>query len=63
MLCVMNQGGVLTLWAEVDTSKPSRHAYIEIHGTGNPQDHVESTRTYLGSAIVEPFVWHVYFRL
>jgi hypothetical protein len=60
-ICVMNQGGVLTMWAEVNTSLPKSTMEIEVHGTGNPQDSTVSAK-YVGSAIVEPFVWHVYAR-
>lgn len=59
-LGVETQGGVLYLWAIVETENPRyRHAFYVV-GTGNPLpvDAVEST--YLGTVDEGPFVWHVF---
>ena len=33
---------------------------IEIIGTGNPMP--DGRRTFIGSAVIDPFVWHVFER-
>ena len=49
----------LMLWAEVDTTEPRVLRQLRIAGTGHPLDEYEK---YVGSVIVEPFVWHLYDR-
>lgn len=57
-LHVDNQNGQLTLWMEVETTESILARTICIVGTGNkiPSEAVR----YVGSAIISPFVWHVY---
>ena len=65
LLSVANQNGSLCLWAMVDPdlSKEKRHRYIEIIGTGNPiLVDVAIDRKFIGTAVVSPFVWHVFER-
>lgn len=62
-LSVANQNGSLCLWATVDPSKEKRHRYIEIIGTGNPMPMDTGVdRKFIGTAVVNPFVWHVFER-
>lgn len=58
ILAVDEQHGALTLWAEVDPSQPKVTRIIHIIGTGNPMP--EHLGDYLGTAVIDPFVWHVY---
>ena len=58
VLHVGNQGGVLCLWVLVDPDQPERAREFLICGTGHPVP--SGTHPYLGSAIVSPFVWHVF---
>lgn len=64
LLSVANQNGNLCLWAIVDPSKERRRRYIEIIGTGNPMPtDMGVDRKFIGTAVVNPFVWHVFERL
>lgn len=64
LLSVANQRGVLCLWAMVDPLKEKRPRYIEIVGTGNPMPvDMGVDRKFIGTAVVDPFVWHVFERL
>nr|WP_046285123.1 hypothetical protein [Mycobacterium sp. UM_NZ2] len=47
----------LTLWAEVS---PEEHTTTKIHvrGTGHPMTGAEGT--HIGTAVADPFVWHVF---
>lgn len=64
LLSVANQNGSLCLWAMVDPSKGSQPRYIEIFGTGNPiPTDMGVDRKFLGTAVVNPFVWHVFERV
>jgi hypothetical protein len=58
ILCVMNQQGSVTMWAEVDTTSVIKGRVFQIVGTGIPMPEVELT--YIGSVQQPPFVWHVY---
>jgi len=57
IVMVGNQDGTLCLWIEVDDQalKDPRKFYVK--GTGHP---IPSWMCYIGSAIIKPFVWHVY---
>ena len=58
-LSVANQRGKLCLWALIfDLSQPRVSRQIEIVGTGNPMS--SGRRVFIGTVIVEPFVWHVF---
>lgn len=61
LLSVGNQNGNLCLWARVDPDRPEETLTIEIIGTGNPIP--EAKRSFIGTVIIDPFVWHVYERL
>lgn len=60
VLHIGNQHGILTMWAEVDAAETNPIVYetLYIVGTGNPVP--DMARHHLGSAIIDPFVWHVY---
>jgi hypothetical protein len=69
ILSVDNQNGTICVWAEVDSDVPHNRYYsFRIVGTGNPIDFTtkpnETVRPYnfLGTVIMNPFVWHVYRR-
>ena len=59
-LFVGNQGGTLTLWAMVNPGMEQESVTVSIVGTGHPVD--DSDGAYVGSAIVDPYVWHVFVR-
>lgn len=64
ILSVANQNGSLCLWAMCDTKKPGEDRVIEIIGTGNPV-HMDMgvERTFIGTVVMNPFVWHVFERV
>lgn len=64
LLSVANQNGNLCLWAMVNPSKVNQHRYIEIIGTGNPV-YVDMgiDRKFIGTVVINQFVWHVFERL
>ncbi len=57
-LCVAGQGGIPHVWFSVDTETPTEYRIFGFTGTGCaiPVD----IKKYLGTAICEPFVWHVF---
>jgi hypothetical protein len=57
IVAVGNQEGSITLWAEVAPGRFTEARTFAIHGTGHP---IASDEDYIGTAIVPPFVWHVY---
>lgn len=57
LLCVGEQKGVITLWAEVDTDEILVTRKLTILGTGWE---LPENLIYLGTVFVGPFVWHVY---
>jgi hypothetical protein len=59
VLHVAAQGGLICLWARVDTERTSRVREFEIRGTGDP---LTDDLIYLGTAHIDPFVWHVFER-
>jgi hypothetical protein len=64
ILSVASQHGNLCLWAIVDEYKDKKERYIEIVGTGNPlRVNPGFDRKFIGTAVVDPFVWHVFERL
>lgn len=64
LLSVANQNGSLCLWAMVDADKPRDTRHIEIIGTGNPvPTDMGVDRKFIGTAVINPFVWHVFERL
>jgi hypothetical protein len=64
LLSVANQNGELCMWAKVDADQTIEARYIEIIGTGNPipQD-MGVDRRFIGTALINPFVWHVFERV
>jgi hypothetical protein len=57
VLHVREQGGVPTIWAEVDPSGPTHPPRLfVIAGTG----HDAPDGDYAGTCFCGPFVWHVY---
>jgi hypothetical protein len=47
----------LCIWCIVDTNQPIKAKTFAIRGTGG---NIESNLWYLTSAIVNPFVWHLF---
>lgn len=62
LLSVATQRGTLCLWALVEPDTNSNvNRIIEIFGTGHPVN--DGRRVFIGTALIEPFVWHVFERL
>lgn len=61
ILHVDNQRGELCLWALVTPGMITKDRVIEIIGTGQPMD--DYSRKHIGSAVVGPYVWHVFERM
>jgi hypothetical protein len=57
ILHVEPQEKTLCLWARVDPDAPLEGRAFVITGTGNP---VPEVVDHVGSAVVPPFVWHVW---
>lgn len=63
LLSVANQNGRLCLWAMVDGDRPLETRHIEIIGTGNPvPTDMGVDRRFIGTAVINPSVWHVFER-
>lgn len=62
LLSVANQNSSLCLWALVNPLKEYQKRHIEVIGTGNriPQQEPGVNRRFLGTAVIDPFVWHVF---
>lgn len=58
ILAAANQSGVLCIWAKVNPANASELRTIEIVGTGIPVDDYQ--RQFIGTVVIEPFVWHVF---
>ena len=58
ILSVAEQNGVICLWAVVDPEAEDGTRLIEIHGTGN--DFGPGNRLFLGTVVMNAFVWHVF---
>ena len=56
-LFVANQNDKVCAWFEVETDFEMETRTFLIHGTGHP---IPPGEFWRGSAIVGPFVWHVY---
>lgn len=52
------QRGALCLWAEVDPAARRVPRYLSVVGTGNPM--LDGRLAHVGTAQMDPFVWHVY---
>lgn len=59
ILSVANQRGNLCLWAKVNPrhNHPTNRI-IQIVETGNPIPNEEMT--FIGTVVIDPFVWHVF---
>lgn len=63
VLSVDEHRGQLCLWAMVDPqSRDVIQRRIEIIGTGNPIPELQSIfrRQFIGTVVMDPFVWHVF---
>lgn len=60
VVSVDNRRGELEVWAEVDTSQPSRTIDVVIVGTGNPMAGRVEDCAYVGHVIDGQFIWHIY---
>ena len=49
----------LCLWAQHRQDRPATERHFAICGTGHELPRLE-TRTYIGTVVTEPFVWHVF---
>jgi hypothetical protein len=58
LLHVGEKAGQLVLWAWVHTDEPPLERRIRVHGTGHPLGVYPGI--YVGTAIVGPYVWHVF---
>lgn len=64
ILSVKEQGGILMLYALVDTEKDTLNYEIEIYGTGYPMDGLHSVREFIDTVIMpNGLVWHIFKRL
>ncbi|MGS0526458.1 DUF7352 domain-containing protein [Zobellia nedashkovskayae] len=64
VLRVANQRNQIVIWALIDEYAKTDEYEIEVHGTGNPiYDSEKTKRKYLGTALCDPFVWHVFHRI
>lgn len=57
---VARQNGLMTLWAEVDSTKPTWSRGVAIVGTGHPI--LVRDATHVGSILDGEFVWHIYLQ-
>jgi hypothetical protein len=60
---VLNVAGVdgeICLWALVDPAEEKGTRYFWIYGTGHPISPGATHTNYLGTAVLEPYVWHVF---
>lgn len=50
--------GCVSLWAMVDTTRPTENVALRVVGTGHP---IEANETWVGTSIdpTSRFVWHV----
>jgi len=64
-LCVGVQDGKIMIWIELDTANflPKIHREFEVFGTGHDmRQDMGVSRTYVGTAFIDEFVWHIYER-
>jgi hypothetical protein len=55
------QGDSIQMWAMVDPVETNiQHRKIVIVGTGHQMPYADFERVYLGTIIVEMFVWHIF---
>ena len=58
VLHVGEQNGLLMMWVELDLNAPKIPYTFRCIGTGYS---IKSRMHHIGSVIMDPFVWHVYF--
>lgn len=63
ILSVSNQRGKLQLWALVDDMNDLEDRDIEILATGEPVPYANTFREFIGTVVIDPFVWHVFERV
>lgn len=61
ILSVHKQRNQLCLWAIVDDDREIKSYFIEVIGTGNPFPYF-CEREFIGTVVMDPFVWHVFHR-
>lgn len=49
--------GTLHIWAEVYPDNPTEERHLRVIGTGHP---VPPRVEHVASAVISPFVWHLY---
>lgn len=54
----LQTGSCVCIWALVDTDADLVERTFEIIGTGNPME--DDERFFVGTCIIDPFVWHVF---
>lgn len=62
ILSVANQSDRVMLWAMVNPTNPKEKRRIEIYGTGHNIEPTPADRTFIGTVLVAPYVWHVFER-
>ena len=61
ILHVAEQRGQLCMWIEQDTTKPQVYRNFQVYGTGKSFGSDRAVEpTFVGTALVNDFVWHVY---
>lgn len=60
LLSVQSQQGLLTLWALVDTSRPTVMRKMMVFGTGQAIDLPPGPMDYVGTAQLGSLVWHLF---
>ena len=58
VLHIGEQNGLLMMWVEQDLNELKIPYTFHVIGTGYP---VKSYMQHIGSVVMDPFVWHVYF--
>lgn len=58
ILHVADQGGIITLWAEVDTTAERVRRGVVVVGTGRPLPQGEGS--HVGTVMQGEYVWHLY---
>ena len=57
ILFVYAQFGSIMLWAQVVPERAKETRTFSVHGTGHP---INPDSEYVGTAMMPPFVWHVF---
>ena len=60
VLSMQRHADGLVVWAEVDPSAPVERRGVRVVGTGLPIGEWRSNAAHIGTAILGPFVWHVF---